>query len=92
MTLLVLSVNVIAQEYTVSGTVTDEKNQPLPGTLVIIKGTVKGTTSDFNGKYELTLPKGQYTFTFSFMSQPIERSFYLSKDKVLDIKRNVFIF
>ncbi len=86
LTLLVLSVNVIAQEYAVSGTVTDENGQPLPGTAIIIKGTDKGTTSNFDGQYELKLEKGKYTLTFSFMSQPIERSFYLTKDKILDIQ------
>jgi TonB-linked SusC/RagA family outer membrane protein len=37
----------------VSGTVTDEKNQPLPGVTVTVKSTGKGTTTDFNGKFNV---------------------------------------
>ncbi|SHM78167.1 SusC/RagA family TonB-linked outer membrane protein [Polaribacter sp. KT 15] len=41
-----------AQEKTVSGTVSDETG-PLPGVSILIKGTSKGTDTDFNGKYKL---------------------------------------
>ncbi len=84
--LILFSYSTFAQEFTVSGTVVDENEQPLLGTDVFIKGTNKGTTTDLKGKYELILPKGQYTLTFSFMSQPIERSFFLSANKILDIQ------
>lgn len=35
----------------ISGTVTDTNNQPLPGVSVIIDGTQKGASTDFDGKY-----------------------------------------
>ncbi|SFT90540.1 iron complex outermembrane recepter protein [Algoriphagus locisalis] len=37
----------------ISGTVTDETGQPLPGATVRIKGTVNGTVTDLDGKYSL---------------------------------------
>ena len=43
----------IAQERTVSGTVTDNSGLPLPGASVLIKGTQKGTQTDFDGKYAI---------------------------------------
>ncbi len=49
----------------VSGTVTDETNQPVPGVSVLIKGTTTGTVTDANGKYALSAePGSSLVFTF----------------------------
>lgn len=50
----------------VIGTITDESGTPLPGVNVIIKGTNKGTTSDFDGNYELDIHYGQ-ELTYSYI-------------------------
>ncbi|MEK6481070.1 TonB-dependent receptor [Catalinimonas sp. 4WD22] len=42
-----------AQTTTVSGTVTDENNEGLPGVNVLIKGTSQGTVTDIMGQYNL---------------------------------------
>jgi TonB-linked SusC/RagA family outer membrane protein len=42
-----------AQERVVSGVVSDNTGLPLPGVSVLVKGTKKGTQSDFDGKYSL---------------------------------------
>jgi len=42
-----------AQDRTISGTVTDEKKQPLPGVSIQVKGSAVGTATDMNGKYTL---------------------------------------
>ncbi len=47
------ALTVSAQERTVSGKVTDEKDQGLPGATVTIKGTSKGSNADANGKYSI---------------------------------------
>jgi TonB-linked SusC/RagA family outer membrane protein len=46
-----------AQEKKVTGTVSDELG-PVPGASVVIKGTTTGTTTDFDGKYEISAKKG----------------------------------
>jgi TonB-linked SusC/RagA family outer membrane protein len=46
-----------AQEKTVSGTVSDESGS-LPGVSVIIKGSTKGTETDFDGKYSIQAKTG----------------------------------
>lgn len=56
----------LAQELTVSGTVTDEQNMPLPGASVIIKGTTTGTITDMNGEYSISADPGA-TLVFSFI-------------------------
>ena len=40
-------------EKTVTGTIVDEKNQPMPGVNIAIKGTTRGVTSQPNGKYSI---------------------------------------
>jgi len=42
---------------TIRGTVVDENDLPLPSANIILKGTVVGTTSDFDGNFELTISK-----------------------------------
>ncbi len=44
---------VAAQNNTVSGTVTDETGEGLPGVNVVVKGTSKGTVTDVEGNYSL---------------------------------------
>lgn len=55
------------QERTLSGTVTDSQNQPLPGVTVVIKGTVVGTITDNAGKYSLAAPGEATALQFSFV-------------------------
>ncbi|MBI9040776.1 TonB-dependent receptor [Lutibacter sp.] len=64
--ILVLLVQVaFAQEKTISGTVSDGSG-PLPGVTVLIKGTAKGTQTDFDGKYQISTKKGD-VIVFSFI-------------------------
>ncbi len=64
-----------AIDRTVKGKVTDEKGEGLPGVNVVLKGTQRGTISDTNGSYELTVPDDGNTLIFSFvgyLTQEIE--------------------
>src|SRR5215207_19973 len=51
----------------ISGTITDDKGNPLPYASVSIKGTTKGTTSNSSGKYLLELNAGQYTLIAQYV-------------------------
>ena len=62
-----------AQTITVTGTVTDGSNAPLPGVNVIEKGTSNGSASDFDGNFSVTVKEGA-TLMFSslgYVSQEI---------------------
>ncbi|MDF9796437.1 TonB-linked SusC/RagA family outer membrane protein [Catalinimonas alkaloidigena] len=49
----------------VSGTVTDEVGEPLPGVNILVKGTTTGTISDIEGSYTVNAPEdGVLTFSF----------------------------
>ena len=56
-----------AVEVTVSGKITDDANQPVPGVNILLKGTTTGTTSDANGAYTLTVPDENGVLVFSFI-------------------------
>jgi len=47
----------LAQNRTVSGTVTDSTGQPLPSVSVRISGSRTGTTTDANGTFSLSVPQ-----------------------------------
>ncbi|MGB1269370.1 MAG: SusC/RagA family TonB-linked outer membrane protein [Flavobacteriaceae bacterium] len=55
-----------AQEKSISGTVVDETNLPLPGATVIIKGTATGASTDFDGKYNINVNSGDI-LVFSYV-------------------------
>ena len=55
-----------AQEKTVTGTVTDASGMPLPGATVVVKGTNRGTSTDFDGKYSIKASAGE-TLDISFV-------------------------
>ena len=45
------------KEIKISGKVTDERKQPMPGVTVMVKGLTVGTATDKNGNYVLRLPE-----------------------------------
>lgn len=55
---LVISMSVIAQS-TVTGTVVDDKNAPVPYASVGVKNTKRGTTADANGKFSISAASGE---------------------------------
>ncbi|WP_339338651.1 MULTISPECIES: carboxypeptidase-like regulatory domain-containing protein, partial [unclassified Croceitalea] len=56
------------QQQTISGTVTDQNNLPLPGVSIVIVGTSNGTQTDFDGNYSITANVGQ-VIRFSYIGQ-----------------------
>ena len=65
--MVIVPIGLMAQGQ-ITGTVTSSDDGfPLPGTSVIIKGTTTGTTSDFDGNYELNNVAGDATLVFSYI-------------------------
>lgn len=50
----------------VSGTISDENGDPLPGATITVLGTSQGTVSDLDGKFSITVPDGA-TLVFSYI-------------------------
>ena len=59
--------NLLQAVQSVSGTVTDEKGDPLPGVTVVIKGTTMGTITDIDGRYQLSNLPENAILLFSFV-------------------------
>ncbi|WP_331966704.1 TonB-dependent receptor [Chitinophaga sp.] len=56
-----------ATRATVSGVVTDNNNQPLPGVSVNVKGTSIGTATNAEGRYTLNIRSANDTLLFSYI-------------------------
>ncbi len=54
-------------ESIISGQVTDEKGDPIPGVNIFIKNTSTGTISEFDGNYRLTIPSEAQFIVFSYI-------------------------
>ncbi|MDZ7612428.1 MAG: carboxypeptidase-like regulatory domain-containing protein [Flavobacteriaceae bacterium] len=69
---------IFAQELSVTGKVVDASGEALPGVNVLVKGTTKGTSTDFDGKYSIDAAKGEvlvFTFVgFSKQETPVTGS------------------
>lgn len=58
---------------TITGKVTDEYGEPLPGTSIVVKGTTIGTMTDVEGNFRLDVPSPESVLIFSFVGmQTIE--------------------
>ncbi|MEC3880586.1 SusC/RagA family TonB-linked outer membrane protein [Parapedobacter sp. 10938] len=57
----------VAQEIRITGMVTDERGEPLPGVSVQVKGMAGGVVTDLSGEYTLTVPNNDATLIFSYM-------------------------
>ncbi|WP_281777792.1 TonB-dependent receptor [Croceibacter atlanticus] len=56
-----------AQEFQLSGNVTNSKNEPIEGVSIFIKGTTTGTETNALGNYNFSLEKEQYTIVVSYV-------------------------
>lgn len=65
--LIVEDPNAIGIVFNVTGVVTDDEGNPLPGVNVVIKGTTNGTTTDIEGKYAIGVVDGTETLVFTFI-------------------------
>ncbi|MEG9327756.1 TonB-dependent receptor [Salinimicrobium catena] len=82
-TILLGSFNLVAQQYQVSGKVTDGEI-PLTTAIVRVEGASQGTQTNSQGEYSLSLEAGKYVLIFSNGNQkriPID----LSRNMILDV-------
>ncbi len=68
---------------TVSGIITDEAGEPLPGATIQEKGTTNGTITDVEGRFLLEVPEDA-TLTISFVGY-VTREISLNGRTVLDV-------
>jgi TonB-dependent starch-binding outer membrane protein SusC len=54
-------------DFIVKGTVTDEKGEGLPSVSVSVKGTPRGSTTNTNGEYSISVPDTKAILVFSYI-------------------------
>lgn len=65
--IFITTASAMAQNRTVTGTITSEDGAPLLGVNVIQKGTSNGVISDFDGNYQINLVPGSQVLVFSYI-------------------------
>ncbi len=66
---LLCTLQLLAQDKTVTGKVTDEKDgSPLAGVSVTVKGTTVGTSTGPDGSFRLSIPSSAKVLVFSFVN------------------------
>ena len=81
--LLITNIGFSQEKFTLSGTISDKKNnETLIGVNVVIKGTKIFTITNEYGFYSLTLPKGDYELSISYVS-------YETIDEKISLTENI---
>lgn len=57
----------VAADIPITGRVTDEKGEGLPGVSVVVKGSTQGATTDGEGSFRINVPNANATLVFSFV-------------------------
>lgn len=61
------------QSIKISGIVSDDRGETIPGATVMIKGTTVGTTTDLNGEYSINVPHAKAVLEFRTIGyKPVE--------------------
>ena len=50
-----LIINIMFAQTSISGSVVDEQNNPLPGVNIVVQGSNFGTTADFDGNFTINI-------------------------------------
>lgn len=80
---VLLSLPAISQKYTLSGYLKDTKNgEELLYAGVFVKNSSDGTTTNEYGFYSISLPKGTYTISYTYMG-------YVSKEYKINLNKNI---
>ncbi len=88
--MFVFAINFAQETGSISGKLLDKEtnDQPLPFANIVIKGTTKGTTSDFDGLYSIeNIPVGTYTLEFSFTGYETKQI----SDVIIEANKNTVI-
>src|SRR5215217_4642579 len=83
--LLFTSLSAFAQDRTITGKVSDEKDQGLPGVAVTVKGSTRGTNADAEGNYSVSGVKDSDVLVFSSIGY-LKQELSVGNRTTLDVK------
>lgn len=73
---------VVQETVTITGTVYDDTNSPLPGAGVVAKGSNVGTETDFDGNFSLNVPAGTTSLMISYLGFKTQEVSIVNKSSV----------
>jgi TonB-linked SusC/RagA family outer membrane protein len=77
----------LGQNQTITGKVTDEKGEALIGVNIIVKETNKGTTTNVDGKYTLSVPGSSSKIIYTFVSYE-SREVTVGNQSIINVSLN----
>src|SRR5690554_5389260 len=83
-----MSSSLNAQQRTITGTITDENNLPLPGVNILVQNTSIGTQSDFDGNYSITANPGD-VISFSYLGYLTQSNTVTAATNRINIKMQI---
>lgn len=87
---LLIFIGANAQQYVLSGRITDKSNEALPFATVYIKGTSIGTSCNEDGYYTLKLKEGTYEIIFQYVGYTkLQRTISVTNHMQLDVQLSV---
>ncbi|MFO7868841.1 MAG: TonB-dependent receptor [Bacteroidales bacterium] len=91
---VICSLLLSAQEYTISGTVTNEFGEPLAGANIEVKPTYLFEITDSAGKYTLpNLKEGEYTLVFSYLGcKTVSKTIQLTNNSIVHAQLPIAVF
>lgn len=69
----------------VTGVVTDNKGESIPGVNVLVKGTTLGSISDLDGNYTITVPDAKSVLVFTFVGYQTQE-IAVGNQKTINVK------
>lgn len=87
MIFFVLIANVVSAQENVSGTITDEKSNPMQGATVLWKDSTVGTSTDDKGQFTLPMNPGSHEIVVSFVGyESVEMMVHTPKTVNIQLK------
>ena len=77
-----VTTSIAFSQNTLSGTVVDDLDIPIPGVNVLIKGTTQGTVTNFDGVYSLENVNQNDVIVFSYVGFQTQEIVYTGQDKI----------
>ena len=87
--LLLLAAVAVGQNRTITGTVTDERGEPLPGASVKLKGTRTGIAADNNGQFRISAKTGDILIVSGAGLEATETTVGAGNTITIQVKRTV---
>ena len=84
LSMALLTIGTSLAQRTVTGSVKDEKGEPMVGASIVVKGTTIGSITDIDGKFSLNVPKDAPTLLVSFIGFSSQEIAF-SASNVIDI-------